>query len=622
MALSGRTSKVENMSQIQGKDVKSVSELEALGGGKSDLTPDSKIYITAKGIKKTLAEAIESGEIADGNRFGADVKNFAYTFTDGSQEEHNTDVPFVNSNGNTQINLTFEIKDYEVAQLYVNGKYFSKYISDAVSPNDWWKIVNDNAIEIKGDLTNEAWPVNFIIFRGSEIPVVPSVFSGLKIENEAFGYTDQQTGDNVVSVLESNGTTIFTFSFDMLAHDVPFLFIDNEFYPQWSASNQTGKWYKKINSNQLQIGTDLTGTHTPFYVAVFQGKSFIDNFGNMVVTLKPEIASFILQSPNGDKFNVACSVAGELETETIQTSEPADLILFKRDDGEILELTIDDDGHFEAVEQTQAGILFETIYLSDIDGLVWDLGALDDNTLYTTQHGKNFFQLLRPNGNVLKQFTAMADNAVYESTGYIEEEKLESVDSEPNETITTTTVRRQDGSFSLFKWNTLSQKWEDWLFKIATPFGVSVNFYGKKEKIPYAFALANGDFLLKSSHIDLFDIIGTRYGESGDKLSFRLPDLRSVVERGVDDGRGLDPDVATRRKAIGALEDDDMVGSYQDDELKAHDHYYSRPATIQRWWGSTWGWDYDSQASARTGMTGGNETRMKNMYSYKIMRVK
>ena len=136
------------MSSIENRDVKSLSEIQSAGGQKSDLTHDSKIYVTAKGLNKTLSEIIESGEIADGNRFGADVKNFAVAVADGSGEEYNTDVPYVNGDGHTQLDLHFEVKDLEVAQLYVGGEYYTKYINDDITKNNWWRIVNDTSIEI------------------------------------------------------------------------------------------------------------------------------------------------------------------------------------------------------------------------------------------------------------------------------------------------------------------------------------------------------------------------------------------------------------------------------------------------------------------------------------------
>lgn len=563
------------MGSIQNDDVKSVEELESQGGQKSDLTHDTKIYVTAKGLKKTLAEIIESGEIADGNRFGADVKNFCYCMADGSSEEHNVEVPYVNAGGNTQLDLTFEISDYEVAQLYYDGVYYTKYVSEAVTPDKWWNIVGDNSIEIQGDITEEAKSISFIVYRGSEIPVVPSVFSGLKKEYEAFGYTNSSSGDNIKDIYSNDIYTIIEFTFDMLQQDVPFVYVDGELYPEWTASNNTGRWYKKLSSNTIQLGTDLTGESIPFYVSVFQGKSFIDSYGNMVVTLKPEIASFILQNELGDKWNIACSVEGELIADSIVTSDPADRILFRNDGNVIVELKITDDGQFYVEEQSEAGILFEAIYLSDIDGLVWDMGATVDNVLYTESHAKNKFCILRPNGKVLKQFSAQVGNSCLEHTGYVEEEDLVDVVDEPNQTATTSMVRKDDGTFSLFRWDTLKKKWEDFLLQASVPVGGGLDWWGLPEEIPSNFMILDGQWLLVSTYPTLFNRIGYSHGSKENGKYFRLPKPEGRVIRAVGAEENYGKAISDRTRRENAT-DGTLAGTLQEG-----DGYYNSYTFVQ-----------------------------------------
>ena len=558
------------MSSIENRDVKSLSEIQSAGGQKSDLTHDSKIYVTAKGLNKTLSEIIESGEIADGNRFGADVKNFAVAVADGSGEEYNTDVPYVNGDGHTQLDLHFEVKDLEVAQLYVGGEYYTKYINDDITKNNWWRIVNDTSIEIKGDLTSETVDLNFIVFRGSEIPVVPSVFAGLKIENEAFGFTDSPNGDGVANVTVASSKTVIEFDFDIKPSSVIFVYVDGEIWPLQSPSNNTGKWFNKLSDNVIELGQDLSGSTIPFYVAVFQGKSQVDSFGNMIVTLKPKIATFLIESPNGNKWQVGVQADGEFDIDSVVTSDAPSRILFRRDDNTIVELFIEDSGALAVDLPVNAGILFETIFLSTVDGMVRTLGALNDNTPYTSPHGQNYFDLIRPNGNVIKRIQAQENNAVYEFTGYTEEVPPAPVDVPPN-TVLTTLVRSFGGGFNILSWDTIRQKWGDTILSFSTPFGVAVDFYGKKEKIPSNFRVADGSYLEKNKYPVLFETIGTRYGESEDKEKFKLPDLRGVVSRGVDDGRGIDQNTRVNPEGLGERDED--VGTYQKSHVGAHFHY-------------------------------------------------
>ncbi len=84
--------------------------------------------------------------------------------------------------------------------------------------------------------------------------------------------------------------------------------------------------------------------------------------------------------------------------------------------------------------------------------------------------------------------------------------------------------------------------------------------------------------------------------------TFRLPDWRGEFLRAWDHGRGADPDAATRSGG-------DTVGSTQTDELKSHDHSYTRPGPTGAGGGALLGTDYTDA----TGVTGGNETRSRNV---------
>lgn len=70
--------------------------------------------------------------------------------------------------------------------------------------------------------------------------------------------------------------------------------------------------------------------------------------------------------------------------------------------------------------------------------------------------------------------------------------------------------------------------------------------------------IANGAAVSRTTYAALFAAIGTTYGAGNGSTTFNLPDLRGVVARGLDSGRGFD----TGR----------TIGSYQADQFQDHSH--------------------------------------------------
>lgn len=615
------------MRAIQNEDVKSLSDLESQGGSKENLIHDSKIYVTAKGIQKTLAEIIESGEIADGNRFGADYKNYAIGMTDGSTEEYNMDVPFA-IDGHTFINLFFDVKELEVAQLHVGGEYYTKWISDEITPNKYWKWISETKIAIHGDLTSQALPISFIVLRGSEIPVVPSVFAGLKIEHQAYGITNSSTGTNISGIfVQDNKTTIHT-SFHIKPTDIVFVFIDNQFYPTQSpVISSTGKWYRVLQSNLIQLGSDLSSTAKTIYIAVLQGRSMVDAHGNMIVTLKPSLTSIVLSSPNGQKWNIASSVYGELEIESDNSNSIPFKLLTYNESNDLVEVTVSDDGELVIDTPVGNGIVFDKVYLSDVEGNVWEMYVDSNNILYTIENGGNKHTIQRSNGTNIKTIQGMSNNMTYEITGYGNEDSLSSVTSTENMSLITSLVRDAKGYFGYKAWDTVRQRWSNIVLKIGVPVGGAIDWFGTKDKIPSDFIIADGSWLSIALYADLYDIYGKHYGYDSENMMFRIPDTRGLFVRCVDDERGMDTDALNRTAPFGDSDTiSEIVGSFQDDEIKSHKHYYlemypynSPPngGTGQ----ASYHWNPRNTGSY-TGSTGGAETRPKNIYAYKIIRAR
>jgi len=115
----------------------------------------------------------------------------------------------------------------------------------------------------------------------------------------------------------------------------------------------------------------------------------------------------------------------------------------------------------------------------------------------------------------------------------------------------------------------------------SAPAGTIVAFGGPKDKVPPGWELCDGRALdpLAPEYAALFQAIGTAHGGDG-ASSFHLPDYRGMFLRGVDDGRGMDPDADTRTAAVtGSGNVGDRVGSVQSDTYERHHHTLVRPVS-------------------------------------------
>lgn len=161
------------------------------------------------------------------------------------------------------------------------------------------------------------------------------------------------------------------------------------------------------------------------------------------------------------------------------------------------------------------------------------------------------------------------------------------------------------------------------------PPGVIIPWVGSLSSIPSGFLYCNNSSYNTTTYANLFAVIGTYYG-SDSSSTFKVPELRGEVLRGADNGAGRDPDAASRTTIAGATETDtSKAGTYQADQFKSHTHFtvadYSAELGVgssnaiarnktgigdDSYWlrGST-----NTISSGITSLSGGDETRMRNM---------
>lgn len=133
------------------------------------------------------------------------------------------------------------------------------------------------------------------------------------------------------------------------------------------------------------------------------------------------------------------------------------------------------------------------------------------------------------------------------------------------------------------------------IIQVSSPVG-NVQVFAASS-IPSGYLECNGSALSRTAYAALFAIIGTTYGVGDGSTTFNIPDLRGEFIRGYDNGRGID----TGRG----------IGTWQADDFKSHSHLYGRAlggSGIDSFTSGSF-----TTASVQTGLTGGNETRPRNI---------
>jgi len=139
--------------------------------------------------------------------------------------------------------------------------------------------------------------------------------------------------------------------------------------------------------------------------------------------------------------------------------------------------------------------------------------------------------------------------------------------------------------------------------------------------VPLGFLECDGSVISRTTFATLFLELGTIYGDGDGTTTFNIPDLRGEFIRGYDNSASIDPDAGTRTDSGGGITGNN-VGTKQADEIISHDHEQETYDLIEQFTSGV-------NASARitivggstpTGMTGGAETRPRNVYMMYVIK--
>lgn len=87
---------------------------------------------------------------------------------------------------------------------------------------------------------------------------------------------------------------------------------------------------------------------------------------------------------------------------------------------------------------------------------------------------------------------------------------------------------------------------------------------------PAGALLCDGSAVSRTTYSKLFNVIGVHYGVGDGQATFNLPDMRGVVPRGLDLGRGLDSNQLITATYGGTIDRTSIeaIGSYQSDAIR------------------------------------------------------
>ncbi len=104
--------------------------------------------------------------------------------------------------------------------------------------------------------------------------------------------------------------------------------------------------------------------------------------------------------------------------------------------------------------------------------------------------------------------------------------------------------------------------------------GMIMMWGGLSDQVPDGWLICDGSTVSQTQYADLYTVVQDLYGQNPPDGEFYLPDLRGRFVRGVDDGAGRDPDVATRTDMQDPSIFSSTVGSVQSHAFQNHNHGY------------------------------------------------
>lgn len=142
------------------------------------------------------------------------------------------------------------------------------------------------------------------------------------------------------------------------------------------------------------------------------------------------------------------------------------------------------------------------------------------------------------------------------------------------------------------------------------------------ETAPEDWLFLRGQAVSRTTYPALFGLLGTMYGQGDGSTTFNLPDFRGLFLRGRDGGAEVDPDRGSRTDR-GDGTTGDAVGTKQEDDFQDHRHSLlvaEGPGSLGPGGSAVQSRGTGPNLTLNSELTGGNETRPKNIYVNYIIK--
>lgn len=377
------------MSLLQRQDVATTEYLDSIGVPHSELLNDTKIWVTANGINRTLKEAIVDKVMGIKGTAGARIRKIGSFHTDSSS----TPIGGVSNPTVLSGKMFIDTTDWVVrASTYfivvVDGEIWIE--RDEENTNTWSRNTVTKQIILNKDLSSLNKQVVIVQFIGVAPPTSSiQLNTGLRPVNEAVIIEEQTIGTNCVVTSKTPSKITIQLSFELNSENTFILYSNGKYVPR-KHLGLSGINFDVISSKIIEVENYVTLSELMFIELPV--KSTLEGTGSTIVQTERIVKSYTVKSTDLSTWAIGVDDDGNIYTNDSydDISEP---ILIRNDANIIVGIGCDNEGRPFADSDLSVGVVFENIILKSNSSKYFRLGVTVDNQVYVTEvlNQKGFF---------------------------------------------------------------------------------------------------------------------------------------------------------------------------------------------------------------------------------------